>query len=452
MTIANCYPPKIKIIDALFIVFCMFPFIIPNPVVVTNIQPYAAIFGTVIVMSFIAKKKILVHFSKTGLFFAVAWVTLLVSIIVFAFSGVNIASLRALFNYYSVAIVPSAFYIVLQRMESFPEKMLKSMILIWFAVSTIQFFINRSFLTSIIGGVRFSYSYRGVVGLASEPSFLGISCFYFLHIANRFEKKQLLYFIVISVMGVVYAQSIMGVLFIGAFAIVYLFDKTNTKKGYWAWAGAIIALVGFYIVLNRFFVGTRLYQLISIFLQDGVSGILVDASAESRYNTYFGAIKDSWDSYLLPMGFSRRIGSGYGGFLCELGFLALPILIGISFTMSQTFKKNSSRIIYFFIITILLFNNTQLGNPLLLIVIAINLYYKVQMPVPCGIYPLNIAGKQYKNNIREGKGRSKGNNQDDVQIQEGRNSGKNNMRRPCKSMPEHNVETCNIGFFGIPER
>jgi hypothetical protein len=55
MTIANCYSPKIKIIDALFIVFCMFPYIIPNPVVVTNIQPYAAIFGTVIVMSFIAK-------------------------------------------------------------------------------------------------------------------------------------------------------------------------------------------------------------------------------------------------------------------------------------------------------------------------------------------------------------------------------------------------------------
>jgi len=90
------------------------------------------------------------------------------------------------------------------------------------------------------------------------------------------------------------------------------------------------------------------------------------------------------DNYFLPLGYTRRIGSGYGGFLCELGFFALPVLWCISLVMSWTFKKRVSRVLYFVVVTILLFNNTQLGNPLLLLVLGVNLAFEASAIVTDG--------------------------------------------------------------------
>lgn len=365
---------KLKITDILFIIFCLFPFIIPNPIVTTNIQPYAALFGTaVIVRELFIKNKL--YIKGKAYFFGVSWLTLLVSLLVLFINDITVNSFRAFFNYYSVAIIPLALYLVLYRVGAFPEKFIKSLIVIWFIVSSIQFFVDRGFLTSIIGGVRYSYSYRGVVGLASEPSFLGIACFYFFHMIMRFKKNQLTFLVITLIMGIVYAQSMMGVLFIGSFVLLYLLDMTNTRKGFYIWIGAGISIAIFIILLNTVLVETRLYQLFSLFIREGIEGVLNDASAGARYDSLTDAISDSFGNYLLPLGYVKRIGSGYGGFLCELGLFALPILWCISLTMSRTFKKRATQILYFIVVTILLFNNTQIGNPLLLFVISTNLYF-----------------------------------------------------------------------------
>lgn len=365
---------KLKITDSLFIIFCLFPFVIPNPIVTTNIQPYAALFGTVVIVrELIIKNKL--YIKGKAYFFGVSWLTLLVSLLVLFINDITVNSFRAFFNYYSVAIVPLALYLVLYRVGAFPEKFIKSLIVIWFIVSSIQFFVDRGFLTSIIGGVRYSYSYRGVVGLASEPSFLGIACFYFLHMIMRFKKNQMVFFAITLIMGIVYAQSMMGVLFIGSFVLLYLLDMTNTRKGFYIWMGAVISIVIFIILLNTVLIETRLYQLFSLFIREGIEGVLNDASAGARYDSLTDAISDSFSNYLLPLGYVKRIGSGYGGFLCELGLFALPILWCISLIMSRTFKKRATQILYFIVVTILLFNNTQIGNPLLLFVISTNLYF-----------------------------------------------------------------------------
>jgi len=375
---------KLNFIDTVFIAFCLFPFIIPNPIVVTNIQPNAAVFGTLVVCyEVFVKNAFKVRLSKT-FFFAVTLITLAISVLVLFLTDITVESFRAFFNYYSVAIIPLAAFLVLQRIGTFPEGLIKALIIVWLLVSTIQFFSDRSFMTGIIGGVRFSYSYRGVVGLASEPSFFGIACFYFLHLAIRFKKKQPLFVLLILFMGIVYAQSMMGVLFIGSFLVVYLLDAANTRKGLYIWLAAIIALVGFVILLNTALVGTRLHQLFTIYVQGGTDEILNDASAGTRYDSLSVAINDSLDNYFLPLGYTRRIGSGYGGFLCELGFFALPVLWCISLVMSWTFKKRVSRVLYFVVVTILLFNNTQLGNPLLLLVLGVNLAFEASAIVTDG--------------------------------------------------------------------
>ena len=377
MVIANkCRSNKLNLIDILFIAFCMFPFIIPNPVVTTNIQPYAAILGTlVIVLETTIRHKRSFALSKQNSFYIIAWGTLFIAVIVLLFSDVSITALRAVFNYYAVAIIPAALCLIMSRIRTYPERILKCLILVWFVVCSVQFFVDRSFLTSIIGGVRFSYSYRGVVGLASEPSFLGIACFYFLHMAMKFKRNQMLFLVLILIMGVVYAQSMMGILFIMAFVMIYLLDIVNTKRGQCIWFGAAIAAVIFLVLLNTVLVKTRLHQLFELFLKEGFAGVLGDVSAGNRYNALIGAITDSFGNFLLPLGYTKRIGSGYGGFLCELGFFALPILYYISRVLSLTFRNRICQILYFIIVSILLFNNTQIGNPLLLVTLTVNLCF-----------------------------------------------------------------------------
>lgn len=369
----NKHNPKMKFIDVLFVFFCLFPFILPNPIVTTNIQPYAAMLGTLVILNeILVLKQYRIRIGR-AYFFGATWFALIVAIFILVISGVSIAALRALFNYYSVAIVPFAAYLIVRRLGYYPERLIKTLILLWFTVSSIQFFIDRSFLTGIIGGVRFSYSYRGVVGLASEPSFLGIACFYFLHMAVKFQKHKTIFILLILIMGIVYAQSMMGVLFIGGFLVIYFLDETTTKRGIYVWIATVLAVPTFAYLMNTVLVGTRLYQLYALFMREGVEGLLTDVSAENRFEAIVGAIQASLENHLLPLGFYERIGSGYGGFLCELGFFALPVLISISFAMALTFKKRLSQVLYFIIVTILLFNNTQIGNPLLLFVLAMNL-------------------------------------------------------------------------------
>lgn len=365
---------KMKLLDVIFIVFCLAPFIIPNPVVTTNIQPYAALFGIfVIFFEVVLRDNSRLMNGKT--FFAIGWLTLFVALIVLLFSGLNVSAFRALFNYFSVAIVPMAAYLILNRYEEYPEKIIKVMILVWFFVASVQFFISRKFLTGIIGGVRFSESYRGVVGLASEPSFLGIACFYFMHMAARFKKHKTLFFILLLIMGIVYAQSLMGVMFMGLFLLAWLLEAVNSQRGLAVWLGLVAAVVIFILLLNTVLADSRLAELIETFMQEGVDGVMDDASAGARYGSFVDALADSFGNYLLPLGYKRRIGSGYGGFLCELGFFALPVLWCISRTMAHTFQKKASRVLYFILVTFLLFNNTQIGNPMLLFVLASNLFF-----------------------------------------------------------------------------
>lgn len=365
---------KLKLLDVLFIAFCLLPFIIPNPIVKTNIQPNAALLGTVVILAEIFFRDNS-RIKQNQYFFGFAWVTLIVAVLVMLFTDVTISALRAVFNYYSVAVIPLALYLIFSRLESFPEKLIKTLILVWFFVASVQFFVDRGFLTGIIGGVRYSYSYRGVVGLASEPSFLGIACFCFLHMIVKFKKHQMVFFVLALIMGIVYAQSMMGVLFISAFLAIYLLDVANTRKGLYIWIVVILAVAIFVVLLNTVLAETRLNELLSDFSEEGTEGVLEDASAGARYTSLTEAIADSFSNFLLPLGYTRRIGSGYGGFLCELGFFALPILGCISLAMSKVFKKKICQFLYFVVVTILLFNNTQIGNPMFLFVITLNLHY-----------------------------------------------------------------------------
>ena len=362
---------KLNIIDVLFVVFCLMPFILPNPILKTDVQPYAMILGVLVILIDIVCLSFVDRKAGSALF-GIAGLTFLAAIVVMVFSGFSMNALRALYNYLAVAVIPYAAFIVIKKTGELPESLIKVLILIWFFVGSVQFFVSRSFMSGLISGSRFSESYRGVLGLASEPSFFGIACFYFLHMTQRFKKHQIVFMALAVLMGVLYAQSAMGIIFIAAFLAVYLVDALNTKVGKYIWTVAVVGVIAFFILLNTVLVGTRIYELYSKLVDGGADGLLSDESASIRFNAVIRAITNAFENFLMPMGFGERIGSGYGGFLCELGLFSLPILAAISGVMAKTFNKKFSRVAYFILVTALLFNNTQIGNPLLLFVLGMN--------------------------------------------------------------------------------
>lgn len=361
-----------EIICGAFFVFCFIPFLFPNPIVKTNIQPYASIIGTLIVLLYFSNAWQFIYVRNTFMILSMVFV---VSIIVMFFSGISIDAIRGVYNYFALFIIPCATIGALESSQEFPEKLCKMMVLLWFAVSSIQFFVYRGFGTGLISGVRWSYQYRGVVGLASEPSFFGIVCFYFLHITKYFKKRKALYTILVLVMGVVYAQSTTGIIFIAGYLAVYLFDIINSRRGLFICGASVIVLAVFVFYLETRLADSRLSQMINAFLSEGVDGILEDGSALVRFNAIGRALQTALSNGLMPCGFGARIGSAYGGLLVELGFFAIPAILLISWGMSLTFYKKRSRIVYFIVVTLLLLNNTQIGNPMLLMTVGMNLYF-----------------------------------------------------------------------------
>jgi hypothetical protein len=355
------------------------PFIFPNPFVATNIQPYAALLGTLILLMRLYQMRFILR-GRPNTFIVISFATFLVALLVLFVFPITTNAFRALYNYFAVAVIPLATLLVLRRIKCFPEHMVKVLILIWFAVSTIQFFINRSFLTGIVSVSDSQWSdstYRGVVGLASEPSFFGIACFYFLHMALHFKTNRLRYVLIILVMGVLYAQSTMGILFIAAFFLTFLLDIINTWRGIGIWIASIVGIGVFFVLLNTVLAESRLHDLLYTFLEGGSNAIISgDASAEARFNSILNALGASLDNFLMPLGYTMRIGSGYGGFLCELGLFAIPVIVSISYAMSLTFNKKTSKVLYFLLVTVLMFNNTQVGNPLLLFVVGTQLAFR----------------------------------------------------------------------------
>jgi len=374
-----------------FFVFCFIPFLFPNPIVKTNIQPYACIIGVLILLLYFGNAW---HESYARNTFIMLGLFFYASLFVMVISDVSINAFRGVYNYFALFVITCATISALESSKKFPEKLCKVMILIWFLVASIQFFFNRGFATGLISGVRWSYSYRGVVGLASEPSFLGIVCFYFLHLIRKFKNNRFVYTVIVLLMGVVYAQSTTGIIFIVGFFSVFLLDVINSRRGVYIWIASIVAIIAFLFYLKTKLSGSRLSQIVNAFMNGGIDSVLEDASALVRFNAIGRAFQTALSNGLMPKGFGNRIGSAYGGMLVELGLFALPAIILISWSMSLTFEKKRSRIAYFIVVTLLLLNNTQIGNPLLLMTMGVNLFFNSEKRK--GIQQLEQDRKNYK--------------------------------------------------------
>ena len=358
----------------IFLLLCMFPFLFGNPFFETDMQPYALVLAVILCLFNVTKS---VNHGRFRTYFLISLFTLFIALLIVLLDGISLSSLRGFYNYCAIFFIPWAISITFYTVGGFPERFIKLCIIIWFSVSLVQFFVDRSFAVSLVGTVRWQDMSRGVVGLASEPSYLGIACFYFLLMTKFFTKKKWLFVVMIVIMGVLFAQSSLGIVFIGVYWLFFLMDNMRSRKGWIILIISIAMFFGFIFLLETRFTNTRMSTILTGFINEGIAGVEDDSSIDTRYNSIVDAMQDAFGNYLIPIGFRERIGSAYGGFLCEIGIFAVPLLFCISRFASFTFSRAFVRVLFFIAFTVLMFNNTQLGNPLLLFAIVSNCCFSI---------------------------------------------------------------------------
>jgi len=359
-----------RIIVILFYFFIFFPFLklVPLP---TDIQPYALLLAIFFFLHFGIIKK---SFEKMPFEIMLLFVTFLFSLYLFLISNRSFTSLRSLANYTSLFFISYSTYYILKAQKGFPNKFLKMSIYIWFTVGFIQTFIYRNFLVSLIGR-GFSdpelIQARGVVALAPEPTFYGITCVFLLLLTNlHFEKaKQKIFFsILILVQLIFFSQS----------SIIVL----------------LILLINFELIQLG---NVRMYQ-IAMQIIDDPSRLLSDLSMNERFFHLYFPLLGFFQNWLMPHGFDswsgylsdvlstveyfvfiserNRIMSGYGAAFFELGFIAFLIPTSITLSIHRFYRNDFKKflLISLFLNTIML-SAIQLALPVIGFLVGYLCYY-----------------------------------------------------------------------------
>jgi hypothetical protein len=360
------------IFSYLFLFFVFFPYIKIIDLG-TDMQPYAVLIGCLLLPFY--KKKVL--YSEVLII-----ITFSSSILILILSELNFLSLRSLFNYCSLLIISLVTFRVLRSKLINFNLFLKVCISIWFAVALIQNYIYREFLTFIISGARTTED-RGVSGLASEPSFLGIVFVFFILFLLHIKMSHKKIFIVLCVIGVfLLAKSSMAVLFLAVLLGIYLLTHFSFKL-----SCAVFLLVVLSIITISNLEESRLFYLLDSVINNPYILLFVDPSINDRFFHIFFSMKGFFYSYMFPHGYSEwlpyvnyqlsvysnfviaewfslngRIMSGYGAAFYELGFFAFLIPVALLKVLYDLYSNNISLFIFHFLfINIIMFSAIPIG-------------------------------------------------------------------------------------------
>jgi hypothetical protein len=150
--------------------------------------------------------------------------------------------------------------------------------LIWFIVSAIQFFYNPLFLNFLITTARTTEN-RGVVGLAPEPTYLGIVYVFYIifFLILNFKYKNLL--ILLAIVGIIlFAMSSMAVLFLLIMLLLKIITNLNFKT--------FLILIIFCLSILLFISynnESRINYIANMVIENPFELLLLDASINDRF-------------------------------------------------------------------------------------------------------------------------------------------------------------------------
>lgn len=387
------------------IIFSMFPYIEILPLG-TDSQPNALLMA-LILFPFCCKWKM-----NRDL----VWLFLLMTIglLVILISPGNFNSIRSFMNYFTLFFVAYVTFFALQRMGGIPYKLFKGIIYMWFIVGTIQLLIYpdfMSFLTPRGDSELTMKSGRGIVCLAPEPTFYGLTCLIFGIIAYlNFRKmpdiKKI--YAIIAIQLFIYSRSSLVIFLLMATGGFYLILVIFSKKKY-----LLRVLVGCMIVgmigiglINHYsenISSNRFGMLLLILLENPENFLILDASVNERFIHVFFPLYGFVEHLGLPHGYGMfpdfmercmnaesfqhlisdyvqnreaptRIMSGLGSLFYELGFFGFLLIAVLVDSVIQAVDGTKQRIILVFVLLAILLNAIPFSNPLIPFLIG-NLIY-----------------------------------------------------------------------------
>jgi len=328
-----------RILLNIFIFFTFFPYIqviyIPGT---GDTQPFSILFAFFVCFTYLLKTK---SFSVPKIYI-IPLIVFFFSLIVFLFSTFSTeAAIRSLVGYLSLFLIGVATHIYLKENNGISDKYIKTVILIWFIVGAIQTFVYPNFLAFLLPRASTTFS-RGVVGLATEPSYYGtVGVFLFFY--SLFKLKSLKYTLLTLFQIIIFAQSALAILLLLVFLLVYLIVQRK-----FIILGIMILLIftssTFFLSINSTSRAVILAQ--RAFVQDPTMIFKADASLNERLGAIYFSVKGFFLHYGAPALFesyyqymtaegpkqdffiansAERIMSGYGAVLFELGVVGLLI-------------------------------------------------------------------------------------------------------------------------------
>lgn len=334
----------------------------------TDLQPWAMLIAIAELLFFISKSGKKLYLSQKQLLIYIICIAAIV--VVFLFGESVYAGFRDSLAYITIISVSLASFYVFSYTGGINEKLIKGVIWIYFVVAVIQRYIDSNFLYFMIAGHR-TTSNRGVPSLTAEPSFYGYICVFLMFFVYDFKTKKIFYWGMLLIQIILLANSSVTLIYLGIIVLCVIFayvKKLDLKRIIQISLGSV-AVVG---LLYRFIqsnTGSRMAYLINqLFshsnLRDGLYFFYKnDYSISVRVNDILECFVTFFENFGIPQGSTRRISSGYGSLMVEMGIFGVFLIILFAVVIYKGYFK-SEGIVFAISVTCMMFSAIQLATPI----------------------------------------------------------------------------------------
>jgi hypothetical protein len=390
-----------KILHALFLLFCLFPFldILKQG---TDSQPNALIVGfLILILQIVGEKNIKRPIEIQLLFFIV-----LIASVLLIISPFDFQTLRSYLNYLSLFTIPIVTYDVLRKSKGLSYILFRNTVYIWFLVGAIQMFYDPIFLSSFVNRMSSSLQNgRGVVSFSPEPTHYGIimSLFIIVYLMNFKDLKNSRHLLVLLVIQLVFfSKSSTAILALAIsvilFGIISLI-KLNLKTVLYFVLG-ITSLIFIFFLTEDSWEQTRIANVVNKGIESPDILFALDGSVNERFVHAFFPIYNLFDNQFIPNGYGKfndymrstfitehfsdiikynqdytRIMSGYGAVFFELGIFAFFIVYAIYLSFKHLLPQQSGLFAFIFF-NVVLFMAMPFTTAIIPFIIGNALYLK----------------------------------------------------------------------------
>lgn len=354
----------------------------------SDVQPFYLIAAVGIIISAGLKRPLRIN-RDMKLLYIEAVIGLLVGIIFTVInSGLTLDGVpRYIVTYSGLILNTLAAYLTIEKNKGLNEKAVKSAIIVYLLVGLVQKTLSSNFMYGWVSNPRTSET-RGVISLASEPSFYGYMCIFFMVLSLEFSSKKTLFMILLLFQIFALANSSVTMLYIALFAaicVIILIVRLDMKRVAFICAVGIVCAYGVYKWLSIHRPDSRSMYFINMLMNaDSYSNLTEqlsrDGSATLRFSGIMFCLEGFIRSFGMPHGFSAgKMSSGYGAMLYTMGWMGAVLIIRLFKIMKKGFKGTYVRALPYFL-TIIMFSSIQVSYPLFGYMLAL-CSYKTFRPV-----------------------------------------------------------------------